>query len=159
MSDVVSRLLRQIRDVQGYGNVEYMFQQLTVTGNTGYVAANRVNVGDVFKAKFDTRYRTASAGYASGAKATKKVACTYRVPATTGFLYSTGDVQFKINSTDNDAIIWDISAWGAEFSIDRLDIAIYDIYFANQLPSGSATDARVDIYLTAVDLEDVVSDG
>lgn len=60
-------------------------------------------------------------------------------------LVTDADVQFKINSTDNDRFVWDISSAGKVMTIGPGELKINKIYFASQLPSGSAPVANIQI--------------
>lgn len=55
------------------------------------------------------------------------------------------DVQIKFNDTDNNAFVWDVSEAGKVLEFSNGEFIINDLYFAAQLPSGTAADVHIQI--------------
>jgi len=66
-------------------------------------------------------------------------------PATCLILVADADVQFRLNSVTNDTFIWDNSVAGKVLSIGPGELKINKIYFASQIPSGSAPNVNIQI--------------
>jgi hypothetical protein len=112
---------------------EYKVYNMTISGDTGFDnPANQIDVGADLKALYGT---------------------STDVPANAGFIYSDNDVQIRFNSESNDSFTFDVSEFGNVYTINRGDLLIYSIYFANQIPSGSATEATIQVFLSGAPID------
>lgn len=113
---------------------QYKVYNRTITGNTPFTDANNlINIGADLKTAYGK---------------------TLDVPATAGFIYSSADIQIKFNDLTNDQLNFDISEWGKIYTINRGDLLVYKIYFGTNIPTGSAGDATIQVFMSGTPLEE-----
>jgi len=72
----------------------------------------------------------------------------YDVPARVVMIVADADYQFKINDLTNDTIPVRVTDMGKVFTFASDDLEIYKLYFASQIPSGSAPDTHITLIVT-----------
>ena len=65
--------------------------------------------------------------------------------ANTVLIIADVDVQMKFNSLTSDTFVLDVSVAGKSIAIGPGELLISKIYFASQIPSGSASEVKVQI--------------
>lgn len=106
----------------------YKSWRLTIPGNAGWGAVGTwIDIGDALKVKYGTDYDK---------------------PAQTLLIIASDDFQFRLNGLTEDIVVVPIADAGKVLCFLLEDLEIYKIYFASQIPSGSATDVDITLLVT-----------